>query len=1532
MNIALNNTEGFAHTTQFKLSEVNTTQIILKNTWDFGDGSIYYDTPTVTHTYKIPGVYNINYKSIDFTGTTTSSTSTVIVKNVVYDAIAFTKIPEFYGDPGRPSGIFTVNVTSSNITEDIYIDLHAANSKSLPADFAKPGYLNITPVWYFTEAYPVSTTSEYNKVSNFKVNTTTLTATSDSGDVVSVGVSGTVSFRYVDSVATGIPEYEKPILLTATLRTSAFSYYKDSSYIKFNSYSNSDVRSATIAWQTNYLPVSSLRVLQDDMNVSRGVNEVNWTYSTIPFVITARNARTPYASAEEVESINFSYPDTISTDPNSNVNKTFIKILTSNNIDFAVDETLYEKPTSTCCTEYAYENNTNVINITGVLNESAYILTQDTTPVSSLKFEPYDSQGITSHGIVYGSLSTVQPCEFARISAVAYVKDINVEGFLVNKEFVYPARYAPQPNIFLSNINDKFICKLRITPFTSVYKKELDEKYNNAIIGSYQTFFLPEVKINKSYNYQLSGENGIHNIACAPVDKTTIYSKNTSVRSAMNVYATDSLTNTLYQVTFFYDSSFEYQETKTITLQQLLSSNTTYTDFLSDYEYKNYSLGHIAIDGCNDVYVSIYNSDKILKLGNDLNLKNIITPEYPANKTLIVQNLSSGQINLNHNLNTFNPIISVSNITSLLPIEGIQIKPIDANNSLIILPLGVEINSQTFKINCQTQTFNYFDNIYKSPYIQADKFNRLWVTYEDPQDSGVAVFDYRGEQLDLLRLNTYTSTSSIKTQCNSIAFGYHYDSARIKVHEPCLESQKNRTPHEDTWLCVNDVVTKNNIVVEKDRGRLISIKNVDYQLGTKKIEDYAQEEYITPFKGIFNICLDRTGDVWFLHGLRYVSCFKKKTKTFVTYDIDKNGDYSIIPNSTCKYSLGENSHFTGISVDVYNRLIVVDSFYNNVYTYTAITTTPVKSSNSYIYPYSGKNHFINSNNQIVENIRNNKKSLYAFSDFTGNKWFQTYVEMPSSFTVSGISNLFKIKDLFTAEYNVRRKNESFNMAQFMEDLVLPEYMQSYETLFDIFKTTVGTDTNVYRNIHDTEKFETYIEQYSKNNIYITHSLQTGDVFIELYEVNYEREITRVFSDSDFSYRIIDKNNILITSLGNFTNNALNYKLIITNISKTRNVSDVQDLVGLKVYERIANFLENNTDIDTCNIDQLKANSNMLGVDCNSFFETRLSELQRVLDIGSVPYSKLWGTPYREVYDMKSYDTTIGDGESKVFTIKHDLNNDRVNVYTYVKFAAPYMVTFKGIVNYPVSTVTPLSATKNEIRKQIIDIFKNTGNYTLAKCKELAYSIPFDTTIGKRFVHYLTKSEAELLQDKLKKVDVVTEISTSRNFAFKNIEYFSSVEIKDRNTVVVTITSLPKETGPNIFVNITPRITSLSENISAGELLGVKNLLTQEHIAVTAPVNERQTDTGIVYERVYPLSSLHLPGTIMDEGILGSTVIVTKLGDYSAYPISYDRGLIDWDSEHTTLDKSISQDEWYKENGVLENMFNAYLTRYLCITG
>jgi hypothetical protein len=68
-----------------------------------------------------------------------------------------------------------------------------------------------------------------------------------------------------------------------------------------------------------------------------------------------------------------------------------------------------------------------------------------------------------------------------------------------------------------------------------------------------------------------------------------------------------------------------------------------------------------------------------------------------------------------------------------------------------------------------------------------------------------------------------------------------------------------------------------------------------------------------------------------------------------------------------------------------------------------------------------------------------------------------------------------------------------------------------------------------------------------------------------------------------------------------------------------------DDLGVSVYEKIANFVANHSDVDYCNIDQLYDIANQLGVDSEDFKFKFPTLLKRLVDYASINQSRLFGS-------------------------------------------------------------------------------------------------------------------------------------------------------------------------------------------------------------------------------------------------------------------------------------------------------------------
>jgi len=68
----------------------------------------------------------------------------------------------------------------------------------------------------------------------------------------------------------------------------------------------------------------------------------------------------------------------------------------------------------------------------------------------------------------------------------------------------------------------------------------------------------------------------------------------------------------------------------------------------------------------------------------------------------------------------------------------------------------------------------------------------------------------------------------------------------------------------------------------------------------------------------------------------------------------------------------------------------------------------------------------------------------------------------------------------------------------------------------------------------------------------------------------------------------------------------------------------RDDLGVSVYEKIANFVSNHSDVDYCNIDQLYNVMSELGLDVDKFDLNYPEEIQRLVNLASINQSRLFG--------------------------------------------------------------------------------------------------------------------------------------------------------------------------------------------------------------------------------------------------------------------------------------------------------------------
>jgi len=155
-------------------------------------------------------------------------------------------------------------------------------------------------------------------------------------------------------------------------------------------------------------------------------------------------------------------------------------------------------------------------------------------------------------------------------------------------------------------------------------------------------------------------------------------------------------------------------------------------------------------------------------------------------------------------------------------------------------------------------------------------------------------------------------------------------------------------------------------------------------------------------------------------------------------------------------------------------------------------------------------------------------------------------------------------------------------------------------------------------------------------------------------------------------------------------------------------------LGKLIYERIANFTDNISTVDTCNVKALQSMYAMMDEDFYSFTDYRYtgipSEINRLIDIFSIKYSKLRGSrnKFDLNFDSKGYNTEeiIKNGGTPIYGINKgkELTFDTAiltagkSIIAYEKFSETYKllntdVLSSNYINFidPINKTYPLSS-------------------------------------------------------------------------------------------------------------------------------------------------------------------------------------------------------------------------------------------------
>jgi hypothetical protein len=1234
---------GYVLATEFSVTNQTSGASVKKFVWDFGLRDLIYSTPTPTYTYKYPGIYTITLSATDFDGNISTATQQITANLAYRDYVRFTQIPERFADPGKLTEVpFKLEVISSNPDKPLIVDLFAANSNSTPYQFVPERWSFLNPVWKFLDTdNNVITHLDLEPVPIYKDNKV-------------VAVSGSGEFYFVDSTSKGNPAENCPILITANLQTSGFNFPFDSNIYPYESYANNQTVRAGVIWQVNDLFPNLLKVTG---NYIDPINEVQWSGIKIPTLITCHSNRSLIipGAVDSISEPIFTYPRSNKVGKQQPISLTLSGI---NVQDYSIDEApLYFQSTDSINSRtggYIFTTITSKVTAKDTAVIANGIATnQEQIPLNTFPY-PFGYAPNTSIWVSNPQKNTLNKITLVpdpgNCDTINYYRenDILVDGIIKEVQVPY-LQTSSTLNYTMSGFSGIYSIAIDPRDYSIVAADtELDRLYRfsntgeilNVLELSSIDTYNPTDKMYEVWSYKtpspsISGDRFIlyKPVPLSPNPANYIFT------AGGVVLPSDFIEVNRYDRTIKYNVPFATQipnrklsendflgENIDVNIIQLFHpclptkyiSSLSYWTILVEFSTNNILLTNAPDLSSNSNYY-IVSIDGVVQRPESYTVSNFtksitFTQTVPANSKIYILYIPLLTTPTNWT-RTFTNQTTVFNLTGsntyqddeqskfLVNIGGVLQNPKNYNfdyvNQRLIfktpLPTAVPISivqlSIPDKINLPLAFTPASVSLDKNYNIWVSLFNTVSVLKFDPdfnllfsavpenvswpvkknhvspqgRDYEFSQYGFNPDDLspsdDLeddefdtpgLGIDTYTNEFFLKPpvvetdkENNCWATYSHPLCSLVVKYSPTGQVLGQFSPGIYTTPMYLAVNADNNIWVTNFHGSTYTYTALSGNIQLYDTNTFTLLSTVTNVSRPNHLSLDRQNNLWFSYGLRNIGYYNTTTSTLCTWTLSLTTGFTPLfePSNYVEEGTNlfeqlkhdkEDNELGGVAVDVFNRVWVIDSLANQAWVISATSDFDIAPVRNFkIIPDVTLGYYIDLETGATYTKSEDffYRSAQAAGDWTGNRWYQKYATplVLSAVPVSGVSDAFDIFE-FKNENQIRRINESFNNAEYIKNLALPENLQSNVTLFDKFFTAaVGTG-------------------YLSAN---------------------------------------------------------------------------EDL-GQSVYERIANFVANHADIDTCNIDQLLSLAENTGVAASDYSALYPSDIRNMLDVASIPRAKLWG--------------------------------------------------------------------------------------------------------------------------------------------------------------------------------------------------------------------------------------------------------------------------------------------------------------------
>lgn len=488
----------------------------------------------------------------------------------------------------------------------------------------------------------------------------------------------------------------------------------------------------------------------------------------------------------------------------------------------------------------------------------------------------------------------------------------------------------------------------------------------------------------------------------------------------------------------------------TIAANQETGSSTLAFSFPDGYPiYANVYVSHPNVSTINRIDIVTYSSTICgnIQYYKDLGILVEGSASYVSVPVLTAANLANYQLS------------GTSNVYGMAfdPIQN-KLYATDADQDVLyVLNGGLGIN-QTIPIS------SYTGDDYNVPsHISIDRFSNIWISL------------YSREVL--LKLDS--SLNLVLSATPNTTLGLSAEGSML-VSPPIVETDSNN----DAWACYSHTMSSALIKFDGDTGaelfRATSLPLTSVPISltinpennvwvacrdSNKIQLHSGTDgtLLKTIEGAIRpsyIMLDRSNNLWVTHGYNFLSKYNNTTETFTHYkfygatkSFEEVSGYT--PEDIHK-AYYENEIWGGLTVDVFDRVWVVDSEENVLFVFKALE--PFSSLNTFeLIPTANTNYVVIGGTNYISALPEEKvRSAQAGGDWSGNRWYQKYSGAYSSLPVRGSSTPFNVYDLNNS-FNIAKVNEEFDCAGYFKSLALPEILKENPILFDEFLSAVAGD-------------------------------------------------------------------------------------------------------------------------------------------------------------------------------------------------------------------------------------------------------------------------------------------------------------------------------------------------------------------------------------------------------------------------------------------------------------------------------------------